>query len=76
MIAKSVDDLHSPNNNLNKDTALDERGKMVNGRTEKPNTHDILTGSRVDGTAFGPQFFSTMMLVSSMSSFGSSTRAL
>jgi len=24
----------------------------VNGRTETPNTHDILTGSRPDGTAF------------------------
>jgi len=60
MIAKSVDDLHSSNNNLNKDTALDEGGNMVNGRTEKPNMHDILTGSRVDGTAFGPQFFADM----------------
>jgi len=30
---------------------------MVNGRTEKPNTHDMLTGSRPDGTAFpGPPF--------------------
>ena len=60
MIAKSVDDLHSSNNNLNKDTALDENGNMVNGRTEKPNMHDILTGSRVDGTAFGPRFFTDM----------------
>lgn len=60
MIAKNVDDLHSNNNNLNKDTALDEKGRMVNGRSEKPNLHDILTGSRVDGTAFGPQFFADM----------------
>ena len=60
MIAKSVDDLHSSNNNLNKVTALDESGNMVNGRTEKPNTHDILTGSRVDGTAYGPRFFTDM----------------
>jgi hypothetical protein len=52
MVARSVDDLHSPNSNLNKDTAVDERGRMVNGRTEKPNLHDILTGSRPDGTAF------------------------
>jgi len=52
LIARSVDDLHSANSNLNKQTALDETGKMVNGRTEKPNTHDILTGSRIDGTAF------------------------
>jgi hypothetical protein len=52
VIARSVDDLHSANNNLNKATALDEKGQMVNGRTEKPNNHDILTGSRPDGTAF------------------------
>ena len=52
MIAKDVDDLHSPNSNLNKQTALDENGNPVNGRTEKPNTHDMLTGSRPDGTAF------------------------
>ena len=52
MIAKDVDDLHSPNSNLNKQTALDENGNAVNGRTEKPNTHDMLTGSRPDGTAF------------------------
>jgi hypothetical protein len=54
VIARSVEDLHSPNNNLNKQTALDERGRLVNGRTEKPNKHDILTGSRPDGTAFPP----------------------
>jgi len=35
----------------------DEKGQPVNGRTEKPNKHDILTGSRPDGTAFpGAQF--------------------
>ncbi len=52
VIARSVDDLHSASNNVNKQTALDEKGQMVNGRTEKPNDHDILTGSRPDGTAF------------------------
>jgi hypothetical protein len=52
VIAKNVDDLHSPNNNVTKDTAIDEKGQMVNGRTEKPNMHDMLTGSRTDGTAF------------------------
>ena len=30
---------------------LDEKGRIVNGRTEKPNKHDILTASRPDGTA-------------------------
>jgi hypothetical protein len=52
MIARSVEDLHSASNNLTKQTALDEKGNLVNGRTEKPNKHDILTGSRPDGTAF------------------------
>ncbi len=53
-IARNVDDLHSASSNVNKDTALDEKGQMVNGRTEKPNKHDILTGSRPDGTAHPP----------------------
>jgi hypothetical protein len=52
VIAKDVEHLHSAANNLTKETALDERGRMVKGRTEKPNEHDILTGSRPDGTAF------------------------
>jgi len=57
VVAKSVEDLHSPSSNLNKQTALDEHGQLVNGRTEKPNKHDMLTGSRPDGTAFpGPPF--------------------
>jgi len=57
VIAKNVEDLHSPKSNLTKETALDEKGQLVNGRTEKPNKHDILTGSRPDGTAFpGGQF--------------------
>jgi hypothetical protein len=51
-VARNVEDLHSASNNVNKGTALDEKGQMVNGRTEKPNKHDILTGSRPDGTAF------------------------
>lgn len=49
-IAASVGDLHGPGNNLTKDTALDETGAMVNGRGDKPNRHDILTGSNPDGT--------------------------
>ena len=53
MIAKDVEQLHS-NNNINKETALNEKGEVVNGRGDKPNTHDILTGSRADGTAFAP----------------------
>lgn len=53
-IAKNVEDLHSDHNNLNKETALDEKGQIVNGRGDTPNKHDVLTGSRVDGSAFAP----------------------
>jgi hypothetical protein len=51
LIATDVDQLHG-NNNLNKQTALTEKGAVVNGAGDTPNTHDILTGSRADGTAF------------------------
>jgi hypothetical protein len=50
VIAKSVDELHGANN-LTKQTALTERGEVVNGRGDTPNMHDILTGSQPDGTA-------------------------
>ncbi len=57
VIARNVDDLHSASNNVNKETALDEKGQMVNGSGDKPLKHDMLTGSRPDGTAFpGPPF--------------------
>jgi len=52
LIASNVDELHSAANNITKDTALDEKGNPVNDRTKQPNHHDILTGSRPDGTAF------------------------
>lgn len=51
VIAQSVDDLHSANNNLNKQTALTEKGGMVKGRGDTPNQHDILTGSSEEGRA-------------------------
>ena len=60
LIARNVDELHSPESKLTKETALDEKGQAVNGRTEKPNLHDILTGSRPDGTAFPGAPFSDM----------------
>ena len=60
VIAKNLEELHSGNNNLTKETALDEKGQLVNGRTEKPNKHDMLTGSRPDGTAFAGAFFPDM----------------
>ena len=49
-IASSVDNLHSDNNNLTKETQLNEMGQIVNGRGDTPNMHDILTGSQLDGT--------------------------
>jgi len=51
VIAKDVAELHGTNN-LTKQTALTEKGDVVNGRGDNPNTHDILTGSQPDGTAF------------------------
>jgi hypothetical protein len=50
-IAKSVDQLHG-DNNLTKQTALSEKGEVINGRGDAPNRHDVLTGSQPDGTAF------------------------
>ena len=52
VVAKDVADLHGASNNLNKDTALSEKGEVINGRGDTPNRHDILTGSQSDGTAF------------------------
>lgn len=54
VIAKDLAELHGANN-LTKQTALTERGEVVNGRGDTPNTHDILTGSKPDGTAFGDE---------------------
>src|SRR5438105_55910 len=51
VIAKDLAELHG-NNNLNKQTALTEKGDVVNGRGDTPNKHDILTGTKSDGTAF------------------------
>jgi hypothetical protein len=53
VVAKDVADLHSANNKLTKQTALSEKGDVINGRGDTPNRHDILTGSQPDGTAFG-----------------------
>ena len=50
MVAKSVADLYGEDVNLNKETALSEKGDVVNGRGDSPNMHDILTGSQLDGT--------------------------
>lgn len=49
-VAESVADLHSDNNKLGKQGSLNEKGGIVNGRGDTPNTHDMLTGSNADGT--------------------------
>lgn len=49
LIALTVDALHGPENAISRATALSETGEPVPGRT-----HDILTGTRLDGTAPSP----------------------
>jgi hypothetical protein len=55
LVARDVAHLHEGHNLIAKETALDEKGNVVKGRGDNPNEHDILTGSRADGTAFAPQ---------------------
>ena len=51
VVAKDIAEPHG-NNYLTKQTALTEKGDVVNGRGDTPNKHDVLTGSQPDGTAF------------------------
>ena len=51
LIANGLDDLHSDENGINKETGLTEAGATVKGRGDKPNQHDILTGTNADGSA-------------------------
>lgn len=58
-VAKDVAHLHGDTldgarlgNNLSRTTALTEKGEPVKGAGDKPNQHDILTGSQPDGRAF------------------------
>ncbi len=53
LIAGDLDGLHI-NPNIVKRTAIDENGNAIKGRGDKPNEHDILTGSKNDGTAYFP----------------------
>jgi hypothetical protein len=53
VIAKDVDGLHG-GNNVAKQTALTEKGDVVNGFGDTPNKHDALTGTQPDGRAFLP----------------------
>lgn len=50
LIASNLEELHS-SNNINKVTAITEKGETVMGRGDETNLHDILTGSNKDGTA-------------------------
>jgi len=51
LIARDIDQLHE-NNHINKQTALTEKGTVVNSVGDKPNMHDMLTGSDSQGQAF------------------------
>lgn len=58
-IAQNAADLHGDTlemarrgNNINKTTALTEKGDPINGVGDTPNQHDMITGSQLDGTAF------------------------
>ena len=59
MIAMNVGQLHGDTldqarlgNALGKQVSFTEKNTIVNGVGDMPNTHDILTGSRPDGTAY------------------------
>ena len=52
VIATDIENLHGANNNVTKQTTLTEKGAVVNGRGDTPNTHDILTGSQHNGLAY------------------------
>ncbi len=56
LIAKDVADLHGDverdRNNVQKGSALTEKGEVITGRGDTPNRHDILTGSTSEGRAF------------------------
>ena len=58
-IAQNVGDLHGDTieqarlgNNINKTTAISEKGEPIKGAGDTPNQHDILTGSQPDGRAY------------------------
>jgi len=54
-IADDVASLHGDANGITKQTALNEKGEVVNGRGDTPNRHDMLTGSKPDGTRIADQ---------------------
>lgn len=59
VVAKDVASLHGDTldiarlgNNLSRTTVLTEKGEPIKGAGDKPNQHDILTGSQLDGNAY------------------------
>ena len=59
MVARDLEHLHGDTldlarlgNLLTKNNSINEKGELVNGVGDKPNMHDILTGSQPDGRAF------------------------
>lgn len=52
LVASHLDQLHGADSPIDKQTAVTERLDPVNGAGDAPNVHDMLTGSRPDGTAF------------------------
>lgn len=53
LVAESVEALHGEGNAISKEVALDQHGNMVNGRGDRPNRHDVLTGSNAEGRDAG-----------------------
>ena len=51
VIATDIENLHAATS-VTKQTNLNEKGAVVNGRGDTPNTHDVLTGSQTNGLAF------------------------
>ena len=51
LIAINIEDLHGEALGFTKESVVSERGRVINGRGDEPNRHDILTGSLIDGTA-------------------------
>lgn len=57
IIATDIDNLHYDNSNINYEHAVDENGNPIASRIDGDpdyTEHDILTGTRLDGTAFPP----------------------
>jgi hypothetical protein len=59
LIAKNLSDLHGDTldsarngNGISKAEALTEKGELVKGLGDTPNQHDMMTGSKLDGTAY------------------------